>query len=73
MHIALLNCYDMSNSHGGVERVFCNFANRLVECGHTVTAIAFDPRPGEPVFPLKSTVHFENVAQKTSSCPPPIY
>lgn len=64
MHIALLNSYALSNSHGGVERVFCHMANALVKAGHQVTALSFDPRPGIPVYPLDPAVHFENPAQQ---------
>lgn len=63
VHVTLI-IRALLNRNGGAERIFCELANLLVNCGHRVTCLYFDPQPGEPFYPLDNRVERINLFGK---------
>lgn len=59
-HVVLINIWRVVNAKGGVEKVFSDMANALVQRGFKVTAICFDENKGPLGYPLDSAVQFIN-------------
>ena len=70
MNITLIYTWRLVNSVGGAEKVFCSFANAMVNRGHDITALCFDYEEGVPNYPLDERVKFTNVGQGIK---PPFY
>ena len=60
MKILLFYTYRVIGSKGGMEKVFCDFANAMAERGHKVVALGFDDKEGEPFFLIRENVKFIN-------------
>lgn len=58
--IVLLNLWNMINSKGGAEKVFCNMANEFSRCGAHVYGLIYEEKSGQPAFPLEKEVQLIN-------------
>lgn len=58
--IVLLNLWNMVNSKGGAEKVFCNMANELSKRGAHVYGLIYEEKSGQPAFPLAKEVQLIN-------------
>ena len=60
MNIALINFDVIVNCFGGVSKVFAEMSNSFVERGHTVTALTYEFRQGQPAFYFDPRVMLKN-------------
>lgn len=60
MKILMFYTYRIIDSKGGMDKVFCDFANVMSSKGYDVLALAFENKRGKPFFNLSENVRFIN-------------
>ena len=60
MNIVLINFDGIVDSFGGVSKVFADMSNNLIAKGHSVTALTYEVKEGQPAFYFDPKVTFKN-------------